>query len=107
MVESANSGRVDFARINEAGRGRAESICRSFLPAGRREGAEWVALNPVRNDRKAGSLKINLNSGKWADFALSDAKGGDLVSLVAYVCALPQREAAIRLAEALGVDPYA
>ena len=33
-------------------------------------------------------------------------RGGDLVSLAAYVTGLSQRDAAIRLAESLGVDPF-
>jgi hypothetical protein len=42
------------------------------------------AVNPRRVDRHPGSFRINLASGKWADFAV-DAKGGDLISLVAYL----------------------
>ena len=77
-----------------------------MLPDGRREGSEWVARNPLRSDRKPGSFKVNLQRGPWCDFATGD-KGGDLVSLAAYVAGLPQREAAIRLAESLGVNPWA
>lgn len=39
-------------------------------------------------------------------FATGDG-GGDLVSLAAFVSGLPQREAAIRLAESMGVSPWA
>lgn len=78
---------------------------RGLLPAGRRDGAEWVARNPRREDRRPGSFKVNLESGKWGDFASGDG-GGDLVSLAAYVAALSQREAAIRLAETLGISPF-
>ena len=98
--------RIDFDRVNAAALRSSEAVVRGLLPDGRRDGAEWVARNPLRDDRKPGSFKVNLVTGKWGDFATSD-RGGDLVSLAAFVAALPQREAAIRLAESLGVDPYA
>jgi hypothetical protein len=40
-----------------------------WLPDGRREGREWVARNPTRNDKRLGSFKINLQTGQWSDFA--------------------------------------
>jgi hypothetical protein len=59
----------------------------------------------MRADKKPGSFKINLTTGKWGDFSTGD-RGGDLVSLAAYIAGLPQREAALRLADCLGVDPF-
>jgi hypothetical protein len=97
---------IDFERVNSAALANAERIAQAFIPDGRREGREWSGRNPLRGDRKPGSFKVNLSTGRWSDFATGDA-GGDLVSLVAYLCGgLTQREAAIRLAESLGVDPY-
>lgn len=46
---------------------------------------EWVAYNPNRNDKHLGSFRINLNSGKWADFAVQDARGNNLSSLAMYL----------------------
>jgi hypothetical protein len=80
-------------------------VAQALLPKGRREGTEWVALNPTRPDTSIGSLKVSLTKGVWADFATGDS-GGDLVSLAAYVAGLGQRDACIRLAESLGMDPY-
>ena len=99
------SARVDFGRINQAALSRADAVVRGLLPEGRREQHEWVARNPLRPDKRLGSFKVNLSTGKWADFATGD-RGGDLVSLAAFVAALPQREAAIRLAESMGVEPW-
>lgn len=99
-------GRVDFDRINRTALAQSDAVVRGLLPEGRREGHEWVARNPLRPDRRLGSFKVNLATGKWADFATGDA-GGDLVSLAAFVAGLPQREAAIRLAESLGMEPWA
>jgi len=59
-----------------------------------------VALNPRRHDRSPGSFKVNLRTGRWADFATGD-KGGDPVSLAAYLFNLSQADAARRLAAML------
>lgn len=99
------TGPIAFQRVGEATLRNPEAVVRAFLPDGRREGSEWVARNPLRPDRRPGSFKVNLATGKWADFASGD-RGRDLVSLVAFITGLNQREAAIRLAEALGVDPF-
>ncbi len=65
-----------------------------LLPHGRQQGNEWVATNPKRVDKKAGSFRINLKTGRWADFALPDVRGGDFVSLWAYLFDLSQGAAA-------------
>ncbi|MCC6829152.1 MAG: hypothetical protein IT550_13090 [Novosphingobium sp.] len=97
---------VDFGAINRAALRNADAVVRGLLPEGRKERHEWVARNPLRPDKRLGSFKINLSTGRWADFATGDA-GGDLVSLAAFVAGIPQREAAIRLAESMGVSPWA
>jgi hypothetical protein len=76
---------------------------RTWLPDGKRRGHEWVCSNPRRADRHPGSFSINLNNGKWADFAVGD-KGGDPVSLAAYLFDTSQADAARTLAGALGVE---
>jgi hypothetical protein len=96
--------RIDFATINRAALSVAETLLRRWLPDGERHGDEWVARNPKRGDRSAGSFSVNLETGKWADFAVAGARGGDLVSLAAYLSGLSQAEAARRLAAALGID---
>ncbi|MGB6769849.1 MAG: hypothetical protein WBE50_17515 [Methyloceanibacter sp.] len=74
------------------------------LPDGVRRGHEWIARNPTRADRHAGSFKVNLKNGRWADFATGD-KGGDVIALVAYVFGIGQAEAARTLAFTLGCRP--
>jgi len=103
---SPRGGRIDFARVNSAALTRAETIVGRWLPDGRRDGREWVARNPRRADRKPGSFKVSLSTGKWGDFA-AGVSGGDLVSLAAYLHGLSQRDAAIRTAEMIGVSPWA
>ena len=102
---AAAPGRIDFRRINSVAVRNAEAVAQAFLPDGRREGREWVAKNPRRADRRPGSFKISLDSGKGADFASGD-RFSDFVGMVAFVQAISQREAALRLAEALGTSPY-
>ncbi|AWJ94823.1 hypothetical protein Sp245p_33970 (plasmid) [Azospirillum baldaniorum] len=91
-----------FARANQAALGCLPTILERWLPNGKRIGREYVARNPRRNDRRAGSFKVNLHTGRWADFATGD-KGGDPVSLASYLFGMSQADAARRLAEMLGV----
>ena len=44
------------------------------------------------------SFKVNLQTGQWADFTLADARGGDPISLAAYLSGASQAEAARALA---------
>jgi hypothetical protein len=90
--------------VNRAALAVLPALLRRWLPDGRIERNEYVALNPRRSDRRHGSFKINLRTGRWADFAC-EARGGDPVSLSAYLSGLSQREAALRLATMLGIDP--
>lgn len=93
---------VDFTRVNAAALGALPALLDRWLPDGRRQGAEWVARNPNRSDRRPGSFSVNTRTGRWADFATGD-KGGDPVSLAAYLFGLRQAEAARRLADMLGL----
>ena len=83
--------------------GAIDSVLAHWLPGGKREGHEYLPLNPQRSDSKPGSFSINLNTGEWGDFACG-AKGKDLVSLVAYLENEPQGKAAERLAAFLGIE---
>lgn len=68
---------------------------RQWLPDGKLEGHEYKALNPNRSDKRLGSFSINVHSGSWADFA-DDAKGGDLISLYAYLFCNGDNSAAVK-----------
>lgn len=92
-----------FERVKSASTPHIETLCRDWLPDGRRVGGEWVARNPCRNDRRAGSFKINLRNGRWADFAIGES-GGDVISLHAYLRGCSQIEAARSIADRLGVS---
>lgn len=88
--------------VANAALGSIRLVLQQWLPGGKREGNEYLPLNPKRADISPGSFSINLNNGKWADFA-DDAKGNDLVSLVAYLNDCTQSEAAEILAEFLNI----
>lgn len=96
--------RDHFSRVNERALPFLPAILRRILPQGKTDGHEYVALNPRRIDSTLGSFKINLLTGKWADFAVN-ASGGDVTSLVAYVLCLSQSDAAKAVLRMIGGTP--
>ncbi|MBM6583232.1 hypothetical protein ILT44_23810 [Microvirga sp. BT689] len=91
---------VEYWRLANAALPLLPQLLPRWLPDGRRIGAEWVARNPTRDDSTLGSFKFNLRTGRWADFATGD-KGGDAISLIAYIRGISQYEAAQILADDL------
>lgn len=94
---------LDFAAIERAATANLASILHCLVPNGKTNGHEYVALNPKRPDRHLGSFRINLHTGRWADFACADARGNGVISLVAYLCDVRPYEAALHLSKQLGV----
>jgi hypothetical protein len=94
---------VGFETIKATGLRVLPELLTRWLPDGRVRGHEWVARNPRRVDTNPGSFSINLRSGKWADFATGD-RGGDVISLAAYLHGLSQIDAARQLAHMLGLE---
>jgi hypothetical protein len=94
--------RLDFDGINRAAISVLPGLLKHWLPDWRRHGREYFARNPNRSDRAAGSFAVNLHTGKWSDFATGD-RGGDVISLAAFLFNLSQGDAARRLADMLGV----
>lgn len=96
--------KIDFKAVAAAALTSLDTLLGEWLPGGRRDGHEYKALNPTRADRKEGSFSINLNTGAWGDFADGeDAKGGDAISLYAYINGVTQLEAAKEISERLGL----
>jgi hypothetical protein len=91
-----------FALLQQASLPMLQHLIPLWLRSGRREGGEWVAYNPNRADRTLGSFKVNLRTGRWADFATGQ-KGGDAISLLAYLRGVSQAQAARLLARELRV----
>lgn len=95
---------IDFKAVAYAALQAADRLVPRWLPDGHKAGAEWKARNPTRDDRKAGSFSVNLQTGQWGDFATGDL-GGDLVSLAAYLFHGDDQVAAAReLAKDLRVE---
>jgi putative DNA primase/helicase len=95
---------IDFAAVKAASLRSVESLVRGWLPAGRRQGEEWKAINPTRGDKKAGSFSINLKTGVWSDFATGDV-GGDMIDLYRYLFGGDSLDAAREVGELVGVRP--
>lgn len=85
--------KIDFQEVKRAAQGYEGALLRRILPHAIRQGAEYVSLNPTRHDRNLGSFRINAHTYRWADFATGD-KGGDIISLWAYIRQVSQLKAA-------------
>ncbi|MBK3446018.1 toprim domain-containing protein [Pseudomonas lactis] len=94
---------VDIPRIATAALAVAPSLLADWLPGGKLRGHEYWPINPVRGDRTPGSFSVNMLTGAWHDFASGD-KGGDLVSLLAFLQGCRQGEAARLIAHHLGLE---
>lgn len=95
--------KIDFAALNQRAVHQLPAILQRFIPGGMVRGHEYIARNPTRADRTLGSFKINMHTGRWADFATGDS-GGDVISLIAYVQNVSQLDAAKLLQEIIGGD---
>ncbi len=104
-ISSTQSRAVDFTAIRDAALHAVPWLLERWLPGGRCVAGEYVVRNPNRADNSAGSFKINIQTGRWADFATGDA-GGDVISLRAYLTGSNQAEAAIEIARLLGIRGY-
>lgn len=85
---------ITFEALAQTLLGDAAAIVKTWYPNGRREGREWC-VGDVYGQR-GDSLKINIDSGKWKDFATGEY-GKDLVSLYAAQHGITQGEAALRI----------
>jgi hypothetical protein len=68
------------AQVNRQLLSSSTTVLSSWLD-GKIEGDQYVAINPLRDDKTGGSFKISLTTGVWKDFAVEDFAGPDLSSL--------------------------
>lgn len=101
-LSRAQAGDVDFARIRRMSLYALPWLLERWLPEGKVVGSEFITRNPTRADHRLGSFKINIRTGAWADFA-TDARGGDPVSLHAYLTGQSQSCAARDVAQLLSL----
>ncbi|MDR3177126.1 MAG: DNA primase, partial [Desulfovibrio sp.] len=91
--------KIDFSAINDAALSKPFYL-QSLLPHARVEGREFVAGDIQGSPGK--SFKVNLDTGKWADFATGEC-GGDIISLVSAQGGIKQGEAARLIADNLAL----
>lgn len=100
----------DFDEVNAVAMENWEAVLDELgvLNDGKLSGQNYQMLNPKRNDNNLGSFSINIESGKWAEFACDEASGTDIISLVAYIRNVNNYKAKEWLAEYLGMtgDAY-
>src|SRR5260221_13874217 len=93
-----------FDEINAALLAQFPALVEQWLPGGVRRGHEYHPTNPRRrDDHPDGPFSINIQTGAWFDSRV-DAKGGDPISLFAYLHDLSQSEALQRLVRELGLN---
>jgi putative DNA primase/helicase len=93
----------EFVEVNHTALNNIHKVLEHYLPGGKWQGSEYLALNPRRPDKHVGSFSINGSTGEWADFATEDA-GGDIISLIAYVENVTQTAAKQSLSQLLGIS---
>lgn len=89
---------LDFKGLAEALLARSRELIPAWLPGGKFNGREYYCGST--RGGPGDSCRVNVKSGKWADFA-SDDKGGDLISLYASIHGITQGDAAKQLADQL------
>lgn len=93
---------MNYDAIKTAALRACPGLLFAWLPGGRLHGTEYDVLNPTRDDRTTGNFRINVMTGKWADFATGEG-GGDLISLRAYLDGVSQSDAAADIERQLGL----
>lgn len=99
---------IDYERIDRVALSNARELAPEIVPDGHFEGNNYVARNPTRDDKNAGSFSFNVTNGMWAEFAGAGKKesGRGLISYKAYAHQLEPHKSAMALAERLKIDPY-
>lgn len=90
---------INFKYLAAALLSRINEFLPSWLPGGKIISHEYTCGSIRGGEGK--SMKVNVKSGKWADFANGD-KGGDLISLYAAIHNITQLDAAKQLSAEVG-----
>ncbi len=96
--------KVDYFKlVNDACIPQMESLLREISPKISISGGDFLILNPNRDDKNLGSLRVSKATGAWIDHA-TDEHGGDFVSLWAFARNIGNREAKDDLAHRVGIQ---
>jgi len=87
---------IDFEGLAAELLSQIRNLLPVWLPGGKIKGNEYECGDILGG--QGDSLRVNINTGRWCDFA-TDEKGGDLIALYAAINGLKQGEAAKQLAE--------
>ena len=91
-----------YAQVNGAALARYPGLLQAWFPAGHLAGSEFECGN--LNGSAGKSFKVNVNTGRWADFAANES-GGDPIDLYAAANHLKNGDAALALGRELGITP--
>ena len=86
---------MDFEKINNAVLASYPGILSEWLPGGKVLAREYVCGSV--NGGPGKSMSVNIDTGRWADFAVSEHSGSDPISLYACIHGVGQGEAAREL----------
>ena len=59
--------RIDFQSIAHQALMHARELLSSWLPGGSVSGYEYIVCNPTRDDKRPGSFRVNIKTGRWAE----------------------------------------
>ena len=94
--------KLDFEGLSQTLLYQVRSMLPEWLPGGRVMGNEYVCGDIMGGP--GNSMKVNITSGRWADFS-TDQKGGDLISLYAAIHNLGNGDAFKKLNDMYGLAP--
>jgi hypothetical protein len=93
---------VNFNGLSKHLLSYAKQLLPEILPGGKINGHEYETSNLYGGN--GDSLRVNIRTGVWCDFAEENVNGGDLISLYAAVYGITQAEAYAELAEKYGFN---
>lgn len=76
------------------------SICKDWLPEGKKQGNWWVCRTPWREDSNP-SFAVSLTTGYWKDFSTSES--GDIIALAMLLFREPFGKVVDDFADMLGI----
>lgn len=96
------SGPIPFDAINRSALAILPQLLQDWFPSGNLHGHEFTVGSLAGEPGE--SLSINVNTGEWCDFAHSEDKGGDPISLFAALfCGKDRVKAAREFGAQLGI----
>jgi putative DNA primase/helicase len=96
---------IRFGELAAALLAIGEPLLQRWLPGGVRSINEYKCAS-LRGGA-GGSCSVNLVTGKWADFANGEERGGDFLSLYAAIHGLTMAKAALQVADEEGLEHVA